>query len=95
MALGLLSYWAFKIRAEINGASPISNFSDFVKAYGPNIALSLIGYALIVLNGPNLNFSFGDFHLNLGAINGVGPAFFVGGAIPSMMNNIGSALIKK
>lgn len=95
MTLGLFTYWIVKIRGEINSPSPVTDFKGFVQAYAANFTVSLIGLVLIVLNGPNLNFSFGDYQLNMGVIDGVAPAFFVGGAIPSIMNNVTAALLKK
>lgn len=87
LTLGLLAYWLFKMRGEIRNSTPTSTVEQFWAAFRFNILLSLIGYALVLINGPVLPFDWGN-------ISGVGPAFVLGGALPSLINNFEAAFLK-
>lgn len=87
IVLGLLVYWLIKAQGEVMSPSSVTSFKQFLIQNTINIMLSLIGAALLVINGKELP-------LGMGVLDGVVPAFIAGGSIPSMINNI-SALFKK
>jgi hypothetical protein len=87
IALGLLVYWLVKAQGEVMSPSSVTTVRQFLVMNTINILLSLIGAALLVINGTELP-------LGMGTLTGVVPAFIAGGSIPSMINNI-SALFKK
>lgn len=87
IALGLAVYWLIKAQGEVMSPSSVTTFKQFLMANTINILLSLIGAALLVVNGTELP-------LGMGTLTGVVPAFIAGGSIPSMINNI-SVLFKK
>lgn len=89
MAFGLIGYWFFKLRGELKDSTPVNTWKECFNLYGTRIFISVVGFILICLNGPDLSFVLSEsIQLNLGKIDGVFPAFVFGGCLPSIMNNL-------